>query len=446
MKSVVTIGFTVVVILCVFLVVAAVIQFIQEKNVKKEILAAKPVPMKIAKGRWIVIGSGISAATVVYYMDPPLRSATYLREGTTRFGGRILSQPRSLDPMNTITQAQEFGAWEYDTFNHVYTKAFLLSLQMPTYLQIFYPNRSFMYFGGKRLPWPPVPTLPVDVPYGDVPVGDVQKWTAHTSIPPSLAPTASTKTLWNLVKPITSSVVTGLGWQAVPFRAILNTQVQYDRQVKSILSVSPTTVTVSYTSGETESVQGVVLTCPPGDLVNIAGILPEAKALVQNSLVPVTQGILNLQWKAADAWWPQLGFEHAVAATDTPLGRFATVDAGDMRCEISGEDMVAYWTNMLVKEGMAAAAAQVATILTEIFGKPVPAPAFVSFRGWPNGLWLWKSGVDKAAARLKMVRPCGEDVAVWWSSGDISNNQGWVEGCVEAGLSTAKAVNSYVQM
>ena len=346
--------------------------------------------------------------------------------------------------MNTVSQALEFGAWVYDAFSHTRVKALLLNLQVTTYLQVFYPAQSFTYFGGVRQPWPAVPTIRHQMRYADVPAEEHVAWQAHTGLAVADAPDASAGAVWNLIIPITAAVVTGLGWQAVPTRAIMSTQVQYGHQLRAISVGNERSVHLQYTSGDAEDVQGVVLACGPADMLAIAGVGDDVKAAIRESLVAVTQGVLYGQWSATDVWWPAAGFDHGVAATDTYLGRVGTADAGTLRCKVTGVATVTYWTDLIVKEGMAAAAAAMAALLSTVFGVDVPAPAFVTFRGWPAGLWLWKAGVDPVAARARMVRPCGRDAPVWWASADISDNQGWAEGAVEAGLAAAAAVNAFL--
>ena len=442
-------------VLAAVLLLAVCIAAVVVANAVAFSATASPAPATAANpsaalpaDRWAVIGTGLAAATAVYYMEPPLRAATSMREASARFGGRVLTAPKSITPMNTVTQALEFGAWVYDAFGHTRVKALLLDLQVTTYLQVFYPAQSFTYFNSVRQPWPAVPTLAADAAskrYADIPAEERAAWQAHTGISVADAPDASAGAVWNLIIPITAAVVTGLGWQAVPTRAIRSTQVQYGHQLRAISVAASQSVHLQYTSGDVEDVQGVVLACGPADLAAIDGVTADAKAAIDESLLSITQGVLYGQWPAADVWWPAAGFDHAVAATDTRLGRIGTADAGTLRCKVTGADTVTYWTNLIVNEGMVVAAAAMAALLSTVFGVPVPAPAYVSFRGWPNGLWLWKAGVHPPTARARMVRPCGKDVPVWWASADISDNQGWVEGAVEAGLAAAAAANAYIK-
>jgi len=422
----------------IVLLVLLVLEYTASKHARDT--NSKPLT-KVSEGKWAVLGTGIGASAVVYYLNPLIRSSTAIREASNRFGGRVLSQPPSLTPMNTRSQALELGGWVFDTFGHTYVKQFLLELQVPTLLQIFMPNQSFTYFGGTRGPWPAVPTIPADMMYGDVPQESRNAWLAHTGIPVDAAPTASAKAVWNLIIPITAAAVTGLGWLSVPFRAVQNILISYGQQLNAIESSPDGKITLRYTSGDVENVEGAVLTCPPGDLTAIKGILPSTVKCINDSLLSFTQGVLYAQWTASTVWWPQTGFQNAVAATDTPLGRIATADAGTLRCKITGPEFVNYWTDLIVKSGSQAAASQVGSILSTVFGVLVPPPTYVSFRGWPNSLYLWKYGVNRDAVRNCVLRPCGRDVKVWWSSGDVSNNQGWYEGAVEAAVSTAKAVN-----
>ena len=144
----------------IVLLVLLVLEYTSKRSVTHE---KKPQEDTVPEGKWVVLGTGIGASAFVYYLNPVIRSSTSVREASQRFGGRILSQPPSLTPMNTRTQALELGGWVFDTFGHTYVKQFLLQLQVPTLLQIFSPKQAFTYFGGKRAPWPAVPTIAGDM-------------------------------------------------------------------------------------------------------------------------------------------------------------------------------------------------------------------------------------------------------------------------------------------
>jgi monoamine oxidase len=387
-------------------------------------------------GKWIVVGTGISACGVLHYLPSAISSSVIMYEAGTRVGGRILSAPKSLTPPNTDRQVLEFGAWSYDVFEHVRVKSLLKSLNIPTKLQKFSPAQSFVYIKGERMTWPNLPNVPVeDMPYGETNPDMYISWYAHTGIMPSAMPSASAHAVSKLIIAASAAVVTGLGWLSAPFQCIGTVPVLYNEKVNSVhADATKGTISLKYTSGSAISnAKGVVLTGNPNDVLAIQGVLPSVKIMLQNSFDSYTQGVLYAQWTSDTTWWPQLGFTHGVAATDTNLGRIFTTDVTTLRCVISGQDNVEFWTNAFVTNSMDAVAEIMANQLREVFGSStIPKPAYVSFRGWPNGLWLWKAGVNKQEVGKTLSRPCGNTAPVWWVSGDISTNQGWVEGCLQS--------------
>jgi hypothetical protein len=235
-----------------------------------------------------------------------------------------------------------------------------------------------------------------------------------------------------------------MGWTDVALRGCGLAYIQYGQKLDRISSAGPKLV-LHYASGMEEEVGSAILTCAPHQLLEIAGVLPTVTELVRASLLGVTQGVIYATWGANDVWWPALGFTAGVAATDTALGTVAVASPGVLRCLVVGEAAVSAWTTAFVSTPLEAVKTQIVTLLAQVFGQQtLPSPAAVSFRSWPNSLWLWKAGVDVAATRAVLSRPCGSDVPVFWASGDLSDVQNRVEGCVQAGLAAAAIAPSLV--
>jgi hypothetical protein len=424
---------------------------------------------QIPSGRWLVIGTGLSAAAVILAMDAPLRASTGLREASTRFGGRVLTTLQPAIPVSTTAQAFEFGAWVVDPQLHSATLQTLQVLQMPTVTQYINYSASFMFTHGAFAPLPPVPQPPSQpaAAYASVDAAAAAAWFAHTGMSVADAPTAALGALANLLLPETCIVPAGLGWQSVVLRAIGLTPVQYEQRVVQIsvggsgnsralstpvppasnpvagvgCASAPGTLTVHYAAGQVETVQGLVLTCAATHLASIQGVLPEVLQGVERALVSVSQGVLVATWAAQDVWWPAVGFVNALAATDTRLGHIVTIGSTTLRCSITSTAAINEWSATIVGEGIAAAATAMATTLKTIFpsARVVP-PVHLTFRGWPAGLWLWTAGTDVERAAAMLARPLGPNVPVWWASSDIAPAfQNRVEGAIQSGQRVAAA-------
>jgi hypothetical protein len=402
---------------------------------------------QIPNGRWLVIGTGLSAAAVVLAMDAPLRASTGMREASARLGGRVLTTLQPVIPVSTTAQAFEFGAWAVDPQLHDATLQTLQALQVPTVTQYINTAASFLFVNGVFSALPPPPVLPPTDPraaYASLDAAAAMAWFAHTGLAAADAPTAAVGALAALLLPDTCVVPAGLGWQAVVLHAIGLTPVQYGARVVQ-LGVRNRALTVHYAAGQVEDVQGVVLTCSAADLRGIQGVLPRVLKTLDESLVGVPQGVLIATWPAQDAWWPATGFVNALAATDTRLGHIVTIGTTTLRCMFTAVDTINSWSASIVNDGLDATAVAIANILKTIFpGAPVTPPAHITFRGWPTGLWLWTAGTAPAEAAAVMARPLGPDVPVWWTSSDIAPVfQNRVEGAITGGQAVAAAAAQY---
>ena len=408
---------------------------------------------QIPNGRWLVVGTGLSAAAVVLAMDAPLRASTGLREASARLGGRVLTTLQPVIPVSTTAQAFEFGAWAVDPQLHDATLQTLQALQVPTVTQYINTAASFMFVEGVFSALPPPPPLPPANPraaYASLDAAAAAAWFAHTGLAVADAPTAAVDALAALLLPDTCVVPAGLGWQSVVLHAIGLTPVQYGARVVQLgtrnsaaasTARASSMLTVHYAAGQVEEVQGAILTCSAADLRGIQGVLPRVIKTLDESLVCVPQGVLIATWSAQDAWWPATGFVNALAATDTRLGHIVTIGTTTLRCMFAAADTINSWSASIVNDGLDATATVIADILKTIFpGAPVTPPAHITFRGWPTGLWLWTAGATPAEAAALMSRPLGPDVPVWWTSSDIAPAfQNRVEGAIIGGQAAAAA-------
>lgn len=334
-----------------------------------------------------------------------------------------------------------------DPFTQSRTARFLQELQVPTIPQRFNPQESFVFAGGQRAPWPPVPSQPdADSAYGDVSPNDAVAWQAHTGVPQALASDVSLLALWKYIMPALTVVPSGFGWQGACFRGTGLALVEYNSRVDRVGYTLAAGVSLHYSNGVLEdNNQGVVFTATPADMLKISGLRAGFKDTVAASLTSLDMGVLYASWTTPDVWWTRAGFISAVASTDTDLGRVATVGDHSLRMQVYGAEATAKWTTLIVTKGLEAAKVEVASLLATVFGlDTVPLPASVSFRSWPSSLFLWKANVDRRAARTVLAKPAGDGVPVWWASPDISDTQGWAEGCLEAAEATAGDVSRFV--
>ena len=259
-----------------------------------------------------------------------------------------------------------------------------------------------------------------------------------------LAPlNASAQVVSNLSQLSIMCVPAGMGWQDVAFRAVGMDIVLYNQILESIQTMTgEKDIILEYASGYSERVSGVILTIPPGAMMSIKGILPSVQILLKSSLVSVSIGVLYATWSAQDVWWTKAGFQNGFAQTDTELGRISIINATGVRFIVTGALLVNTWTSTFVQiGGMNQAMKLISDRLTAIFNTTIPNPQSVSYRSWKDGIWMWTADTDIDMAVSKCWRPMGNDVNVWWSSGDVSKNQGWVEGCIQQASTTVNDIS-----
>ena len=390
-----------------------------------------PASTRIPSGRWIAIGTGLTASSTLWNLSPPTRATFGYREGNNRLGGRVLTTPHPVLPVSTWTQALEY----------------LQALEIQSTLQYVKAASCFVSIQGSKLPWPELPTgLDANAPYASVkPEVALALW-AHTGIRVTDAPDVALRALLPLAMSAVSAVPTGGGWIGACLRAIGLTPVQYDQRLRSVTVQPDSTLLLQYESGTHEAVQGWLFTGSPDAVLQLQGLPKGFRTRVHDALTPVTTGVLYMTFSAQDIFWPALGFVDATVATDTDLGLITTAETGTLRATMVGAAVVNAWTSMLVTAGIDAAKAHIATLLAGVFGQPsLPKPAFIAFRGWPQGMWLWKAGQDVQATAQVLRRPFGESVAAFWACSELSTTfPNRVEGCVDVAKSTAAAIETAV--
>jgi hypothetical protein len=400
----------------------------------------------LAEEQWVVVGAGVTAAAFLSKVVD--RAAFVVAEAEERVGGRALSNVPPAGLVSTANPPREFGAWIAQSAPGTRTGAFLADLGVQTIpIQLISPYSFIFTRTGARVPFATIPASQYGARSASTLTQDV--WTAHTGFAPDVAPAAADDLIRAQNLPPTATVPTGFGWQDVVLRGIGGNPVQYGHSLAA-LRVLPSTgaVRLTYASGDVQMVDGVVLTLPPQALLHVLGLPAWARDTIQSSFVTVSEGVLYATWAGGDAgWFSKAGFgqEAGVVATALPIGRMYHTATGEIRCTTTGTPNVQFWNNLLVVEGAAAAAAEVAAQLGEVFGVEVPPPANVAFRGWVDAVGFWTIGdPDKrAAVQQRLSRPWGDDAPVFWASSDLSDKPGWVEGAIESGQVMANTVNLY---
>ena len=402
----------------------------------------------IPAGRWIAIGTGLTSSATLWNLSPPTRATFGYREGNNRLGGRVLTTPHPVLPVSTWTQAMEFGAWAVDPAAHQQSLEYLQALECQSTLQYVNEPACFVFRGGARSAWPALPYgLDSTAAYSTLDsAAELALW-ARTGITTTAAPDAAVGAILPLAMSPVTVVPTGGGWIDVCLRAVGLTPVQYNQRLRAVLLQPDNTMLLQYESGTHERVQGLLFTGSPDAVLALDGLPDAFHARVRAAFTPVNLGVLYMTFAAQDTWWPALGFVDATAATDTELGLITTAEPGTLRATMYGSAAVNAWTSLLVTPGgLTAAKQRVAALLATVFGqKTLPAPAFLAFRGWPHGVWLWKAGQDIGATAEALSRPFGTGTAAFWACGELSAAfPNRVEGCIGMAKATAAAIEQVV--
>ena len=402
---------------------------------------------RVPAGRWVIVGTGLTACTTIWNLAPPVRATFGLRECNNRLGGRVLTTPQPVLPVSTWTQAQEFGAWTVDPSAHSLTLDFLQQLEIQTTLQYAQPSASFVFTKGTKQPWPVLPSgLDATMAYGKLDAATANALFAHTGIAVTAAPDAAVGAIVPLAMSPVTAVPTGTGWISVGLRAIGLTPVQYQQRLHAIAPQADGTLRLTYDSGTQELVRGALFTGAPENVVDLQGVSDTFRSKVRDAFVPITMGVMYLTYTAQDTWWPALGFVDATVTTDTDLGQISTVETGTLRVTIVNADAVNAWTALLVAQGLTAAKTRVTTLLQTIFNQTsLPQPAFIAYRGWPQGMWLWRANQDTAAVSADLSRPMGPDVPFFWACSELDTAfPNRVEGCISIAKQSAADIQRVI--
>lgn len=395
---------------------------------------------------WVVVGSGLAATSFLRRLPNTIRSVVTIREASQRVGGRTTSTAQAVTPVSTQTSPWEFGAWAYRPFAHPNVSSLLDELGVASVSIALATPYTFVWTASGRRAYSPLP-----LPTADVNVTQDQ-WFAHTGFRPAQYPLVDTRQLMALDLPETALLPTGFGWQDVVLRGIGTVPVIYGRQLSRVDVLAPSTskavgrkiVKLTYSSGNSEMVDGVVLTLPPPAMLTLQNLPLQVARTIREAFTTAAVGVLYATWASMDVWWPKVGFFNGVVASYLPIGRICVSSPNDLRCTMSGDADVGFWNDVLVNKGQHAAALAVADQLSQTFGVTVPAPASVTYKAWMQAVSLWNAGVDRNAAAANLARPWGADVPIWWASADVTDFPGWVEGAVVAGSAAARDVSEYV--
>jgi hypothetical protein len=427
----------------------------------------------------VIVGAGLVTGALLNALPDGVRALSSVREASQQCGGRALSVPRQTTAVSTLSTPREFAAWIYHPFVHMQTTAYLARVKCNTTTLQLRTSQSFIWSpatGKQPFRSGSLPTCAEGEALGACAgaaavAGDrsgvALLWFAHTGFWPADAPSADASLIRNMDLPGYGRVVTGFGWQDAAMRGVGNVPVIYDRRLTAVSLLASAVgrntadnITVpgrttdkiraarlEYATGDVEDVNlattAVVLTLPPQAMARVRGVPKPILELIARSFVTVPVGILYATWTTATAWWATAGLAQGVAATSLPIGRVFVVSANDLRCQMTGARDVEFWTNKVVAQGgTPAAQEEVAAQLSRVFGISVPLPAAVSFQPWPEGVALWTTAVARGPTSTTLSRPFGADVGIWWGSADLSHTPGWVEGAIDVGIDTAKAVQS----
>jgi monoamine oxidase len=405
--------------------------------------SASAVPISLTTETWVVVGAGLTAMSCIRRLPDALRALITIREASKRIGGRTTSTSQAVTPVSTETSPWEFGAWAYRPFAHPNVSALLDELGVASVsIQIVTPYTFIWTPTTNRLPYTALPADNADSNHTD----EDAVWFAHTGFRRCDVPRVDTTVLRRLDAPQSALLPVGFGWQDVVLRGIGTVPVLYDRRLArvDVSSDAPFRIQLTYASGNVEMVNGVVLTLPPPAMSAIQNLPGDTAALIRNAFTTTSAGVLYVTWTAMDVWWPKAGFYTGMVATCLPIGRICVTSSNDLRCTMSGDADVAFWSNLIIEKGERAAAAIVAEQLSTVFNVVVPLPASVTYKGWMQAVSFWNRGYANEATAATLSRPWGNHVPIWWNCSDLSDDPGWAEGAVVAGATAARNVSEYV--
>ncbi len=441
------VGLIVVTVIAVGLLVAVIVLAVRRCPPSQALLSARQptqrreatTPTPPGHARIAVVGCGLAAASFIHALGTPAKAQVVVYEAENRVGGRALSTTQPLVPVSTQTPMREFAAWIFIPGKHSYTTRMLDQLGVSTIPVVLLTPQSFRWSPetGKQS-FGTLPSCPADATLAQCsPTADTDAlWFAHTGVLPSLVPDAVSSYVQDLDLPPSALTPSGFGWQDVVLRGVGRRPVLYDRIVNEVRVVQQegrsSMVQLMFASGDVTTADHVVLTVPPHRLLQIRGLPAAAQALIRRSFTTLSVGILYLAWTGESSWW---GSQLGCVATTLPIGRVFFLSATDMRCSTCGSDNVAFWNSLMVTQGAAQVAEEVARQLSQVFGGAVPPPANAGFRGWLDAVSLLTT--RDAATLHALTRPWGPAVPIWWASSDLSTSPGWVEGAVSIGVATA---------
>lgn len=400
------------------------------------------VVLKRQIGPWVVIGTGLTAASLLHSLRSDLFDAMTVRESNESIGGRAMSTTMAITLPSTISPAREYGAWVFIPFTHVGVRRLLSAVNVPVIPVELRTPYSFIYDNGKRRALGVLPSSSgfANKTFAQVASKDPALWFAHTGMWVKDCGEVPAETIYGLNAPIYGDTVAGFGWQSVIMQIMGRTPIRYNFLLDEIELRGDGKIGLKYASGNHEVADGVVLTMSPVQIQSIKGFPESFQTTVQTSFVPVSVGVLYAAWASQDSWWSALGYMNGLVATDLPVGRMVIVSPFEIRFSMSGAEHVSFWTKIFIEDGADAACAEIAKQLSTVFGKSIPAPASAVFKGWPNAVTFWKGKGDKSM----LYRPFGPRAPVFWASSDISDHAGWVGGAVSIGDYTASQIEQYI--
>lgn len=400
---------------------------------------------------WVVVGAGLTGMSCIRRLSAVVREGVTIRESSKRVGGRTTSTAQAVTPVSTETSPWEFGAWAYRPFAHPEVSALLSELDVASVSIELATQSTFIWTRDGKKPYgvlPPPPAVPtLDNGNGNNSDNDQVTWFAHTGVWPRDVPRVDVAVLRDMDMPKTALLPVGFGWQDVVLRGIGTVPVLYGRllcRVDVLPATSQRRIKLTYASGNTEDVDGAILTLPPPAMAALDNLPRAVTACIADAFTTASAGVLYATWTSMDVWWLKAGFLNGVVASYLPIGRVCVTAPNDLRCVMSGATDVQYWNDLFVSKGERATASAVAQQMSETFGVAVPLPANVSFKGWMNAASLWTTGTDRVAARRLLTRPWGPDVPVWWACSDLSDEPAWAQGAVSAGATVARDVSEFV--
>ncbi len=189
----------------------------------------------------------------------------------------------------------------------------------------------------------------------------------------------------------------------------------------------------------------VVSTVPKNDLIKLYNWdLYQQSLLDSVESVPLNRVYGRFPSPKGVSWFSDI----SRTTTDNPIRQFIPINPskGLAKVAYSDSDYAKYWKEYADK-GENELRDEILRNLNVVFPNipKIPKPKWVHNYFWDTGVHMWKSGINSNKLRPKIQKILGKDIPFFIAGEAYSNNQCWVEGCINSIDQVLPQITSYLQ-